>query len=59
MANYLEKEWAVRGPGKGARSKPVLTTGLSERQRVQTLRSTPRTEHFARGPSGPTRQNVE
>jgi len=34
----LEKEWAVHGPGKGARSKPVLTTGFA-RSRSQTLRS--------------------
>jgi len=26
MKDYLEKEWAVRGPGKGARSKPVTST---------------------------------
>ena len=52
MWDYLEKEWAVRGPGEGARSKPVLTTGLHSLALAQTLRSARRTQHFAGGPPG-------
>jgi len=37
MPNYLEKEWTVRSPGEGARSKPVLTTGLHSLPLAQTL----------------------
>jgi len=59
MWDYLEKEWAVRGPGEGARSEPVLTTGLHSLALAQTLRSARRTQHFAGGPPGPIRQNVE
>ncbi len=48
-----------RAPQRAVAQQTVLTTGLSERGRVQTLRSPPRTEHFAGGPLGPIRQNVE
>jgi len=59
MWDYLEKEWAVRGPGEGARSEPVLTTVSHSLALAQTLRSARRTEHFKGGPPGPIRQNVE
>ena len=42
----------MRGPGEGARGEPVLTTGLHSLALAQTLRSPPRTKHFAGGPQG-------
>jgi hypothetical protein len=49
----------VRGPGEGARSEPVLTTGLHSLALAQTLRSARRTKHFKGGPrADPTKCGV-